>query len=68
MVVVTSLGPPEEGVRHTQANVATFVNRCGKEQEEEEEGEMGRRCRSRWRRSTMSRMKSKRRRIRSGRS
>jgi len=27
MVVVTSLGPPEEGVRHTQANVATFVNR-----------------------------------------
>jgi hypothetical protein len=29
MVVVTSLGPPEEGVRHTQPAVATYVNRCG---------------------------------------
>ena len=27
MVVVTSLGPPEEGIRHTQEAVATFVNR-----------------------------------------
>ena len=27
MVVVSDLGPPEEGVRHTQPAVATFVNR-----------------------------------------
>ena len=27
MVVVTSLGPPEEGVRHKQEAVATYVNR-----------------------------------------
>ena len=27
MVVVSDLGPPEEGVRHTQPAVATYVNR-----------------------------------------
>ena len=27
MVVVSDLGPPQEGVRHTQPAVATFVNR-----------------------------------------
>ena len=26
-MVVSDLGPPEEGVRHTQPAVATFVNR-----------------------------------------
>ena len=31
MVVVSDLGPPEEGVRHTQPAVATFVNRFFKE-------------------------------------
>ncbi len=27
MVVVTSLGPPEEGIRHVQAGTTTFINK-----------------------------------------
>ena len=35
-MVVSDLGPPEEGVRHTQPAVATFVNRFWKSRKSRE--------------------------------